>query len=84
MRQIYEDPATEGTLLVDASNAFNDLNRKAAINNLKYTCPEFSGYVNNLYRGDAKLFVAGSNDVVMSLQVQPRVVQNLGGFMLEV
>ena len=48
MRQIYEDSATEGILLVDASNAFNALNRKAALDNLKYTCPEFSGYVNNL------------------------------------
>ena len=50
MRKIYEDPATEGILLIDASNAFNALNRKAALNNIKYTCPEFSGYVNNLYR----------------------------------
>ena len=68
MRKIYEDPATEGILLIDASNAFNALNRKAALNNIKYTCPEFSGYVNNLYRGDAELFVAGSDETVMSCE----------------
>ena len=68
MRKIYDDPATEGILLIDASNAFNALNRKAALNNIKYTCPEFSGYVNNLYRGDAELFVAGSSETVMSCE----------------
>ena len=75
-------PATEGILLVDASNASNALNRKSALNNLKNTCPEFyfSGYVNNLYGatevciGDAELFVAGSGDVVISceVKVQPK------------
>ena len=38
------------------------------ISNIKYTCPEFSGYVNNLYRGDAELFVAGSDETVMSCE----------------
>ena len=80
MRQIYEDPATEGILLVDASNAFNALNRKAALNNLKYTCPEFSGYVNNLYRGDAELFVAGSDEVVMSCEGTTQGGSESGGF----
>ena len=68
MRKIYDDSATKGILLIDASNAFNALNRKAALNNIKYTCPEFSGYVNNLYRGDAELFVAGSSETVMSCE----------------
>ena len=31
MRTIFEDPATEGVILVDASNAFNSLNRRVAL-----------------------------------------------------
>ena len=50
MRRIYEDPATEGILLIDASNAFNSLNRKAALNNIKYTCPEFSCLILSNYQ----------------------------------
>ena len=31
MRTIFEDPTTEGIILVDASNAFNSLNRRVAL-----------------------------------------------------
>ena len=68
MRRIYDDPATEGILIIDASNAFNALNRKAAINNIKYTCPEFSCYANNIYKGDAELFVNISDETIFSCE----------------
>ena len=66
MRQIYEDPETEAVLLVDASNAFNALNRRAALHNVQYSCPEMATFVQNLYRGEAELFVAGSDECVLS------------------
>ena len=34
MRAIYDDPSTEAVLLVDASNAFNNLNRHVALHNI--------------------------------------------------
>ena len=66
MRKCYDDPDIEGILLVDASNAFNALNRKAALHNIQYTCPEFATYISNVYRCEAELFVSNSNETMLS------------------
>lgn len=39
MREVFDESEIEGALLVDASNAFNALNRKVALHNMKYICP---------------------------------------------
>ena len=39
MRNIFSNEDTEGILLVDAANAFNNLNRKAALHNMSFICP---------------------------------------------
>ena len=45
MKDIFEEEETDGLLLVDASNAFNSLNREALLHNIKYICPPMSQYV---------------------------------------
>ena len=40
----------KGCLLVDASNAFNSLNRRAALHNVSVLCPPLSPVVINTYR----------------------------------
>jgi len=42
MRQIFDDPHTDAVILVDASNAFNSLNRQAALLNIHQLCPPLS------------------------------------------
>ena len=59
MRSIYEDPDTDGVLLVDARNAFNCLNRAAALRNIRWICPEIATILTNIYRAPAELFVGG-------------------------
>ena len=66
MRKIYEDEETEAILLVDAANAFNALNRKAALHNVQYICPELSTFVKNIYSNDAELFLPNTNEVIYS------------------
>ena len=39
MRLTFEKENTEAVLLVDAENAFNNLNRKAALQNIRQLCP---------------------------------------------
>ena len=59
VHKLYEDPNTEAVLMVDARNAFNELNRKAALINIQRICPALSPALTNFYRQHAKLFVAG-------------------------
>ena len=59
MRKIFEDSSTDGVLLVDASNAFNRLNRRVALLNIRIVCPSIATVLINTYRADAQLFVGG-------------------------
>ena len=63
MRNIFEADETDAALLVDASNAFNSLNRAAAQNNIRVLCPLIATYVTNTYRVPACLFVVGGSEL---------------------
>ena len=49
MRDIFAEEETDGVLLIDASNAFNTLNRQALLHNIRYLCPTIATYVRNCY-----------------------------------
>ena len=53
----------DAALLVNASKAFNSLNRAAALNNVRVLCPLIATYVTNTYRIPARLFVVGGNEI---------------------
>ena len=59
MRDIFIDDECEGILLVDARNAFNNLNRQVALHNVNRLCPALSKILINSYRSPADLFVGG-------------------------
>ena len=61
MKDIFEEESTEALLLVDAENAFNKLNRKAAIHNIKQLCPSFHQFLSNTYQLPAQLIINDSN-----------------------
>ena len=42
MSHLFNDDASEAILLVDANNAFNLLNRLAALENIRHLCPSIS------------------------------------------
>ena len=66
MRRIWEDPNTEGILIIDMRNAFNVMTRKVALRNLDHICPELAVYLRNIYGGEAELFVNNSDDILYS------------------
>ena len=48
VRRVFEEGSTEAVLLVDASNAFNSLNRLVALHNIRQLCPPLSTILINI------------------------------------
>ena len=64
MKHIFEnEESTEAVLLVDASNAFNSVNRRLFLHNINVVCPVLATFVNNCYSSDSRLFVAGGGEI---------------------
>ena len=59
MRELFSDDECEGVLLVDANNAFNNLNRSVAVRNIRVLCPALGTVVVNTYCPSVNLFVGG-------------------------
>mmetsp|Transcript_9557 Transcript_9557/g.12507 ORF Transcript_9557/g.12507 Transcript_9557/m.12507 type:complete len:221 (-) Transcript_9557:779-1441(-) len=57
---------TECLILVDASNAFNALAREAALWNCRILWPRCSRSLFNTYRGYARIYIPGSDEVLLS------------------
>ena len=56
----FNSESCQAALLIDATNAFNCLNREAALHNIRHLCPSFSTILINTYRSPTELFVDGS------------------------
>ena len=61
---IFESDDTDAVLLLDASNAFNALNRAGALRNNRILCPIIEIYAIITYRQPARLFVIGGKEIV--------------------
>ena len=55
-----------GVLMVDASNAFNSINRLAILWNARVPWPQCSRFLFNTYRGWAPLFMKGTSTILYS------------------
>ena len=61
---LFQKEDTEAVLLVDASNAFNALNRQTALHNIRRLCPALAIPLINTYRAPSDLYMDG--DVLLS------------------
>jgi len=64
MRRIFDDDDTDGILLVDASNAFNSINRQAMLHNVNLLCPHVAKIAANFYQQPSSLHLG--NRVILS------------------
>lgn len=63
MRKMLEADDNDAVLLIDASNAFNSLNRSAALHNITILCPTLATFAINTYREAAPLFITGGKEI---------------------
>ena len=61
MNSMFSADETDAVLLIDATNAFNTLNRAAALHNISILCPTIATFVINTCRLPVRLF--GSQEV---------------------
>ena len=64
MKDIFEEDNTEAVILVDASNAFNSLNRKTALHNMQIICPDFATILINTYRESTRMLMQGGHELL--------------------
>ena len=63
MRVMYERDDSDVVLLVDADNAFNNLNRKTLLYNIGIICPTIATFVRNCYTVPTRLFAIGVREI---------------------
>ena len=66
MKEIMSSDETQAVLLVDASNAFNTINRQAALHSIGVICPSISTVLSNTYQTPVRLFVTGGEKIESS------------------
>ena len=64
MSRVFVEEGADGILLIDASNAFQQMNRSVAIHNVQITCKEMSLYIINTYRNPSRLFICGGGEIL--------------------
>ena len=63
MVDLFESDTTSAIIQIDATNAFNSLNRKVFLHNIKIICPELANFVYNCYTSSSRLFVRGGKEI---------------------
>jgi len=64
MKDIFSEEDTEAVLLIDASNAFNSVNRQGFLHNINIICPEIATFVSICYSKPSRLFVIGGVEIL--------------------
>ena len=70
---------TDAVLLIDAENAFNSIDRKVMLHNLKLIYSIIATYVINCYAAPSRLCIAGGGDFLVRGQL--KMNQQLWGHM---
>ena len=70
MREIFQKPESKAVLLVDATNAFNALNRLASLHNISVSCPTLAQILINTYTAPIRMIIPWNYTVLQVLLLQ--------------
>ena len=60
---MFQDSKTEGVLLVDATNAFNSINRQATLHNIRMLCSPIAQILINTYQSPIRMIIPGKREI---------------------
>ena len=60
---MFNEEGADGILLIDATNAFNQMNRAMAMHNIRITCKEIALYIINTFRSSSRLLISGGGEI---------------------
>ena len=60
---LFEVDRTHRFIQIDASNAFNSMNRTLLLHNVKILCPEIATCINNCYVKPSRLLITGGKEI---------------------
>ena len=81
---IFNDGNTKGILLIYAGNAFNLINRKVMLYNLKFICLVIATYISNCYIRHARFFIIGGRERPSKEGTTPVDPTSMGANALEI
>ena len=64
MKSTFQQDWCDVVMLVDADNAFNRLNRKAALANIERICPTIHRYLDNSYNTPSRLYLSDGSFIL--------------------
>ena len=73
---------TDAALLTDAENAFNLINRKVMLHNLKFICSIIATYIINCYATQSRLFISGGGEILSSEETTQGDPTAMGAYVL--
>ena len=60
----FSEENTKAVFLIDVENAFNSINRKVMLHNMKFLCPLISTYICNCYAAPASSSFFGGGEIL--------------------
>ena len=64
MKELFGMEENDAVIFVDASNAFNYLNKKVTLHNIQYTCPPLAIILINTYMEAERLFISDGAELL--------------------